>query len=496
MLEVHPPPPAAPVDDDLVDAVIDTVRRWATERVDSRALDRAKRVPAALIREMAEMGLFGLTLPEDWGGSGLSLASAGRVIAALARHDRSVATTLGLHLGLGTRGLVRWGNAAQVERWGARLASGELVGAFATTEPDAGSDLTALRTTIAAAGDGLSVTGSKIFVTNGGYAHLFTVAGRSPGLGGARRGQSVVLLEKGDPGLEVGPEEDKLGLRASSTTTLVLEDVRVPMDRLLGVPATGAEMLRHILSWGRTVMAAGCCGTAAEALARARLHCASRVQFARPLDQLAVVREQLADMAAVLYAIEALVAWASADEGMLEVRSLSAKVLASEGSGEVCDTALQLHGGYGYIEETGMALLVRDGRITRIFEGANDVLRIHRGLFAAAGERFGLGPDDAVVSPSRARVGTLTALVAEEVDGARQALGLKLGGDHPTLHRLGSLAMLRDAAEAVVVRAEAEGGHGHALAARWLDIVHARVAGLRARDRSRASTDACLEWSP
>jgi hypothetical protein len=367
---------------------------------------------------------------------------------------------------------------------------------LATTEPDAGSDLTALRTTIRAEGDGLAVSGSKIFVTNGGYARLFTVSGRSPGLGGARRGQSVVLLEKGDRGLEVGAEEDKLGLRASSTTTLSLEDVRVPGDRLLGPPGAGAELLRHILSWGRTVMAAGCCGTADAAFQKARAHCASRVQFARPLIQLGVVREQLADMAATLFAARALVVWASGDEERLEVRSLSAKVLASEGAGDVCDLALQLHGGYGYIEETGLALIVRDARITRIFEGANDVLRIHRGLFAAAGETFVTGPDDTVPTPLRARLAALTAEVAGEVTVARDRLGLKLGGDHPTLHRLGSLAMLRDSAEAAILRAEVEGGAGPALAARWLDIVRARVAGLGARDVSRASTDTCLEATP
>lgn len=443
------------------------------------------------------MGLFGLTLPEAYGGAGLGLGAAGRVIASLARHDRSVATTLGLHLGLGTRGLVRWGTSAQHERWIPRLATGEILGAFAATEPGAGSDLTALRTLIEASGDGLTVTGPKIFVTNGGLAGLYTVAGRSPGLGGMRKGQSVVLVERGDDGLTVGAEEDKLGLRASSTTTLDLDGVSLAHDRLLGAPGTGADMLRHILSWGRTVMAAGCCGTAAEALRRTRRHTSTRVQFGRPLDQLLVVREQLADMAATLFAMEALVRYVSQDEASLEVRSLSAKVLASEGSGEICDLALQLHGGYGYVEETGIALMVRDGRITRIFEGANDVLRIHRGLFAAAGGALpplATGLDDTLASPLRAGLAGLTDLVTGEITTAKERLGIRLGGDHPTLHRLGSLAMLRDATEAAVARAELEGAP--ALAARWIDIAHARVAGLRAREVSRSLTDSCLEWSP
>jgi alkylation response protein AidB-like acyl-CoA dehydrogenase len=469
--------------DELVTAIVDLVDRWGS-RLDARALDKRKSIPPEVLAEMAEMGLFGLTLPEAHGGLGLGLDAACAVIARLARYDRSVATTLGLHLGLGTRGLVRWGTPEQHARWIPRLATGELVAAFATTEPDAGSDLMALRTTIAASEGGLSVNGSKIFVTNGALAHLYTISGRSPGLGGAKRGQSVVLLERSDAGFQVGPEEDKLGLRASSTTTLAIEGVQVDMDRLLGVPGTAPEMLRHILAWGRTVMAAGCCGTGAAALSAARAHTATRVQFGRTLDQLGVVREQLADMTALLFACEALVHEVAIDEAGLEVRSLSAKVIASEGGGELCDMALQLHGGYGYIEETGLALLVRDARITRIFEGANDVLRVHRGLFAAAGETF-------VVTEGP--LAPLTELLATLIADTRARLGSKLGGDHRALHQIGSIAMLRDACEAAFARAEREGGRAHVLAARWLSIASARALAIRARTADPSATDACLE---
>jgi hypothetical protein len=187
------------------------------------------------------------------------------------------------------------------------------------------------------------------------------------------------------------------------------------------------------------------------------------VQFGRTLDQLAVVREQLADMAAKLFAIEALVRWAACDDSQLEWRSLAAKVLASDLSGEIVDTALQLHGGYGFIEETGIALLSRDARITRIFEGANDVLRVHRGLFA-------LGQPPA---------GPLAARCREAIAEARAQRGVRLLGDHVTLHRLGTLAMLADAAAAAKQRADDEGtAEARALATRWLRLSEAYVPTL------------------
>ncbi len=420
--------PEPTVTDDVAVAIADGVERWANDRVQPLALDHAHKMDPALIEEMAEMGLFGLVLPEAYGGSGLGLAAAATVIERLARRDRSVATTLGLHLGLGTRGLVRWGTPEQHERLIPRLASGKALAAFATTEPDAGSDLTALRTTIEAHPEGISVRGTKIYVTNGGLATIFTISGRSPGLGGARKGQSLMLLEKGDKGLEVGAEEGKLGLRASSTTTLNLDDMVVGADRILGAPGTGADMLRHILAWGRTVMAAGCVGTAVAAYTATRRHTAERVQFGKSLDKLAVVREQLADMAALIYAARALVDQTTADEENLEVPSLSAKVFASECSGEVCDLAIQLHGGAGYIEETGIPLMLRDTRITRIFEGANDVLRIHRGLFAVVAE----APPAADGSASAASVAArkVRAEAFRATQNAKDRLGIAMPDNH------------------------------------------------------------------
>lgn len=446
---------APPGEREVVEAIVDPLERFCRDRIDPRANDHRKSIPAEVLGGLKEMGLFGLSLPESHGGAGLGLWATGSIAAVIARRDRSVATTLGLHLGLGTRGLVRYGTVEQQDRYLPRLATGEILAAFATTEPAAGSDLSALRCTLSETEGALSLRGQKCFVTNGGLAWLYTVSTRSPGLGGARKGQTIVLVERDDPGVCVGAEEDKLGLRASSTTMLDFDDVALGADRVLGPVGQGAGCLQHILAYGRTVMAFGCTGTAHAALAATRTHCSVRVQFGRTLDQLGVVREQLADMAAKLFAIEALVRWAASDESKLEWRSLAAKVLASDLSGEIVDTALQLHGGYGFIEETGIALLARDARITRIFEGANDVLRVHRGLFAV-----GQAPE----GPQGARC-------RDAIAEARARLGARLLGDHVTLHRLGTMAMLADAATATLQRADDEGTpEARALAARWLRL--------------------------
>lgn len=463
---------------EVVAALCDSVDRVGA-RIDARAIDRDHAIPAALLDELSALGLAGLSLPAEHGGFGFGLWETGAVIARLAMYDRSVATTLGLHLGLGSRGLVRWGTPAQQARWLPRMATGEVLAAFAATEPDAGSDLGALRTRLAEEGEGLRVDGAKIYVTNGGLAGLYTIATASPGMGGARRGQSVVVLERGDPGLEVGAEEDKLGLRGSSTTSLNLDAVSVPADRLLGQAGQGAQMLAHILAWGRTVMAAGCCGTGAAAIAAARRHCAVRVQFGRPLDHLAVVADQLELAAARLYTMEALVRHASWQPAELDTRSLAAKVYCSEGACELADLAVQLHGGAGFIEETGVALLLRDARVTRIFEGANDVLRIHMGLIEAT-----LAPP----RPPLAALGTvgeaadaLAAAVSARVREARAALGARLGGAHVVLHRLGALVLLRAATDAAALRAAHEGTtEAESLAARWAERAHAESLSLLA----------------
>ncbi|MFT7518271.1 MAG: alkylation response protein AidB-like acyl-CoA dehydrogenase [Kiritimatiellia bacterium] len=439
---------------EVVSTVCDMVARFGEDRLDAAAIDQAHCLPDGLLAELADLGLFSLSIPEAYDGAGLTLAGVSEVVAELAMHDRSVAATVGLHLGLGTRGLVAFGSDAIKQEYLPRLASGEIVASFAATEPGAGSDLRSVRTRIEAKGDGLTLNGSKIFVTNGGFADIYTLLVSSPGLGGARRGQSLVIAERTDVGVIIGAEEDKLGLRGSSTVTVDFDDVSLPQGRIIGQPGRGSAQAGHVLAWGRTAMAAGCVGTAQAALDLARKHVSQRVQFGAPLIQHPVVRAQVAQAASDVFAAQSLVRWTGRSDGHeLSRRSTSAKVLASRVGWGVADVSLQLHGGSGYIEETGVALMLRDSRVTRIFEGANDVLLGH----AAAMEL--LSPSTVVLQASLGPHPSLAKAdaICERVHLWRLALkrryGMGLLRRARVLHRFGELVVLRDTAIAVALAA-------------------------------------------
>ena len=331
------------VDDGVLALFVGCLDGWMRENVDSQLIDALKTIPRPLLTGLAELGAFGVSIPEQYDGSGLGLPGACAVVECLAKYDRSVATTVGLHLGLGTRPLVDFGTSQQKEHWLPKLASGQHIAAFATTEPSAGSDLSHLATTVRNGANGtIILDGQKIFVTNGGIADVYTLTTSSGALGGGARGQSVVIATPTDKGVRRGAEEDKLGLRGSSTTSMYFDEVALPADRIVGEVGQGHTVLAHALSWGRTIMASGCLGTARAALAAARRHTADRRQFGRTLDQLPVVRTQLADMIADVEAMSALVrrtAHTSPGTSEFERRSLSSKVFCSETDWLVCDTA-------------------------------------------------------------------------------------------------------------------------------------------------------------
>ncbi|TNF36994.1 MAG: hypothetical protein EP329_04290 [Deltaproteobacteria bacterium] len=430
--------------DDPVQAFCGELRRYLADRVDPARVDNDHALPAGLLEELAELGVFGVSIPERWGGSELGLSGACAVVESLAHHDRAVATTVGLHLGLGTRGLVKFANDAQRDRWLPDLASGARVGAFATTEPGSGSDLSRLATRARVNADTgrLHIDGQKIYVTNGGLAQTYTISVSTEGLGGAAHGQNIVVLERGD-GLKIGAEEVKLGLRGSSTTSLYLDDVQVDVDRVVGEHGRGHKVIGEVLAFGRTAMAAGCNGTAWAALESAAAHVVERRQFGKALAAQPVIRMQLADMTAGLFAMRAMVAATGEvedDEAALERRSLCAKVFCSETDWQICDMNVQLHGGSGYIEETGAPLLLRDARITRIFEGANDVLASRMGALEM------VRPGDYPVTGTMADA--VVALVQETRASWQQRDGLKVLRDPVRLHQLGRVAIYAEVAVA------------------------------------------------
>lgn len=379
---------ATPAEAEALPLVRAESTRLVASLADAAAIDRDGAIPTPLRTAVAEAGLFGLTVPEEHGGAGFSLKAACAVIADLAAIERSTAIMIGLHSGLGVRPLVELGSAELRARMLPEIVAGTRIASFAATEAEAGSDLTGIRTTAAPTDEGLRLDGEKVYVTNGGFAGCYTVLARTPGLGG-QRAHSLVFVPRETPGVTIGPEEDKLGIRGSSTVTVTFEGAVVPRGMILGEAGRGIDQAHAALSWGRTLMAAGCVGTARAALDLALSHVTSRQQFGKPIGDFTASRAHVARMAARLYASETLVRWvghALASGQPIDELSLAAKVLCSEASFEICDRALQLHGALGFIEPTGVARLLRDCRITRIFEGANDVLLV-RGGAAVLGRR-------------------------------------------------------------------------------------------------------------
>ena len=477
----------APDASDLLASLRAVLGDFTRDRVRPMEIDRTGRMPPELLEDLAELGVFGVTLPERHGGSGLGLSAACTCVSVLAETDRSVATTVGLHLGLGTRAMVAFGSHELQERVLPDLASGRHIAAFAATEAGAGSDLRAVATRARQGSEGWVVDGTKIFVTNGGLASVFTVLASTPGAGGRRKGFSLLQLGAED-GLEIGPEEHKLGLRGSSTTSVVMDGVTVPQDRIIGRAGHGMAQLDHVLAWGRTVMAAGCTGSATSALRIAREHTALRRQFGKSLDAFPLVQEQIADARALLFAMRAMLdhaASASAEE--LADASLAAKVVCSEGNGEICDRAIQLCGGWGFIEESGLPLLARDARVTRIFEGANDVLLILAGTAEATARRPRLP-----LAGAMRTVGREADALADRIDAQRacwsEALGARLLLQQSRLHRLGWMRVLRASCDAAVFRARGLGTPEAAeLARHWIDLAGRRVRTVQAEPKAAAT---------
>lgn len=442
---------------ELVGLLLPEVRRFLARDVHPEAIERDG-IPRSVREEAGRLGLFGLTIPTEYGGAGLSLASACQIIEEIARVDRSVAIMIGLHSGLGIRGLVDHGTPALRERYLPRLASGEWIASFAATEAGAGSDLTSIRTTGKVVGGELRVTGTKSYVTNGGFASVFTLLIRTPGLGGARA-HSLVAIPRDAPGVEIGAEEDKLGIRGSSTVEVRFDGVRVPLENVLGTPGGGMAHAHDLLGWGRTLMSAGCVGTARAALDAACRYVAERRQFGRAIGDFAATRAHVAWMAARVHAMRALVVRAAevfARGESIEVASAEAKVFSSDGAFEVCDRALQLHGAMGFLEPTGVARMLRDCRITRIFEGANDVLLVRLGaarLVARAEARPPIARADELRDVA-AGVDVLEARIAHEVAALRAARGIAATRDQLGLQRLARAQIAASAASASLATAD------------------------------------------
>ena len=348
--------------------------------------DRQGAFPEPFLEELRQAGLFGLVVPEHQGGMGLSSTGYARVLEELARHDGAVAVTVGVHCSLGLRGLLLFGTEEQKNRFLPRLAKGEWIAAFCLTEQSAGSDAASVRTTAVRDGNGWVLDGEKKWVSNGGLASLFTVFARTSQDG--RGALTAFLVPRGLPGVSVGPPDDKMGIRACSTTPVLFSGVHVPFEFVLGEVGGGFPLAMKVLNAGRTGLGGGSVGSMRRLLTLSLKHARTRKQFGKPLTAFAFVRGMLARMVVDCYAAESVVQLTSGlhDRGFEEtaVESAITKVLATECLWRTADDALQLAGGAGYMRAQPYEQVLRDARVNRIFDGTNDVLRLFIALTAVS----------------------------------------------------------------------------------------------------------------
>jgi alkylation response protein AidB-like acyl-CoA dehydrogenase len=361
-------------------AVQSAVRDWVAAVVTPNALrnDREERFPQEALDGLRETGFVGMTIPEEYGGGGADALTYCLFIEELSRGDANVRSIMSVHLALVAGSIARWASAEQKEQWLPRMATGEVLGCFALTEPDHGSNPADLRATAQELpGGGWRISGRKVFITNGSIAGVALVMARTGGPGA--KGVSAFLVPTELDGFRATPIHGKLGLRSCDTAELVLDGVQVGPEALLGQAGDGLKVALSALDDGRMSIAASCTGIAAAALDAMVSYAGTREQFGKPIAAHQLIQEMIADSAVDVDASR-LLAWATAD---LKVRgepyslaASKAKLFATEASVRVANACIQVHGGYGYVDDYPAAKYLRDARVTTLYEGTSQIQKL------------------------------------------------------------------------------------------------------------------------
>lgn len=388
---VIPYPRPSQLERDQLAELIARFRAFADEHIDSRAIDERAALGDEVLRGLGALGLFGLSVPNAYGGLGLSATAYARAMQEIAATDGAIAITLAAHHAIGLSGLVLFGSEAQKQKYLPKLAAGAELAAFALSEPTAGSDAASIKTRAVEQPDGSFVLdGGKIWITNGGTASLFTVFAQSAI---ERDGQtkdriSAFLVERA-MGVRSGPEAEKLGVRGASTTSLTLDHVRVPRENLLGDVGGGFKVAQGILNHGRLGLAASCVGVARNVLRLAISHALSRRQFGRGLTEFGMIKDKLARMTMETFAAESMIylTCGLVDRGVTDysIESACCKVYGSEMLLRVVNEGALLAGGGSYMRELPWERLLRDARANLVFEGTNEILRCFIALSGMTG---------------------------------------------------------------------------------------------------------------
>ena len=367
--------------DETLTLVRDMARSYAEDEVMPRAtaMDRAGAMDPVVLDKARELGLFGLTCPEAYGGAGMGNRALAIVLEEVNRACAATGVMISVHNSLLCSPIAKWGNEDQKRRFLPELASGARIGSYCLTEPNAGSDAASLRVSARVDGDHVVLNGTKIWVTNGGYAGLFLVYARTDAATTRAKGVSALIVPRELPGISIGKAEKKCGIRASSTTEVVFDNVRVPKENLLGPLHDGFPIAMDTLDGGRIGIASQAVGIARACLEAAVKYSKEREQFGKPIGEFQAVQWKLADMSTRIDAARLLVmkaAWLRDRGDRCSREAAEAKLFASQTANFCADECLQIHGGAGYTDHFHVERLFRDARITEIYEGASDIQRI------------------------------------------------------------------------------------------------------------------------
>lgn len=388
------------VDTETFAQIQDAVRRFTMERLipSEQEVEETDTVPASIVEEMKALGLFGLSIPQEYGGLGLSLSQEVAVIAEVAQAALAFRSVFGTNVGIGSQGIMIDGTEAQKAEWLPKLATGEALSSFALTEPDAGSDAGGLRTRAVRDGDHYVINGSKRYITNSDSATILTLMARTdPDRKGAS-GISAFIVPTSTPGITIGRPDKKMGQRGTRTCDISLTDVRVPAENMVGGEERvnqGFKTAMKVLDRGRIHMAALAIGQARRLINEALAYATERKQFGQPISNFQLVQAMLADSQAELYAAECMATDAAArfDRGeAIPQQAACAKMFATEATGRIADRAVQIFGGAGYMVEYPVERIYRDVRLMRIYEGTTQIQQLiiakHMLSRQAAGEKL------------------------------------------------------------------------------------------------------------
>jgi alkylation response protein AidB-like acyl-CoA dehydrogenase len=361
-------------------AIRDTARHFATNEIAPTAIERDIKAefPFDIVKKLGEIGFMGMMVPPEWGGAGLDTVSYVLALEEIAKVDASVCVIMSVNNSLVCFGIEKWGNDEQKERFLKPLASGQKLGCFCLSEPEAGSDATNQRTEAVKDGDYYILNGIKNWITNGKYADVYFMHAQTDRSKG-HKGISTFLIEKDTPGLETGVKEDKLGIRSSDTCTVSLNNVRVHKDQLLGQEGLGFRIAMETLNGGRIGIAAQALGIAQASLEAAVRYSKTRKAFDAPIANFQAIQFKLADMATQVEAARQLTYYAATKKDSnqsFHKEAAMAKLYASKVAVSNALEAIQIHGGYGYVREYQVERFLRDAKITEIYEGTSEIQRV------------------------------------------------------------------------------------------------------------------------